>query len=550
MPKQSYIEDFPLQKIRREQSEAIEFALNAFESGKRFVIAELGVGSGKSAVGLTVARYMARTQPRVFSPEMLELRGAYVLTTQKILQEQYIRDFGPETPLKVLRSIKSSSNYECNFYPEQSCAESRRVLSKLKTQLTGTDFMKCCGGGKCKYSVDKAAFLESPVGVTNFAYFLAETMYAGKLVPRQLLVIDEAHNIESQLSSFVEVTFSERFAKSQLTCPSPKSNSQEDVFQWVKTKYKKSLSKRIKELEGLIGSSVADTELTAVLSMQTKQYEQLDKHICKVNRFISSYTPENWVMNVVRTTDGKTRKFEFKPIDVAEFSHEALFKYGDKVLMMSATIVDKDVFCRSIGIDPAEVAFISIPSPFPPENRPVHYLPVGSMSANNIDSTLPVMAAAVKMLLDSHPDAKGIIHATTYKIAQYIKENVKSSRILIHDASDRDEVLRKHVEGPGPTVLLSPSMMEGVDLADDASRFQILCKVPYPYLGDLVTKRRMEKDKGWYPYQTAKSIIQALGRSIRNLNDHAESYILDSDWDRFFTRSRHLFSESFTKALT
>jgi Rad3-related DNA helicase len=92
-------------------------------------------------------------------------------------------------------------------------------------------------------------------------------------------------------------------------------------------------------------------------------------------------------------------------------------------------------------------------------------------------------------------------------------------------------------------------MMEGVDLADDASRFQILCKVPFPYLGDEVVKKRMSRDRSWYTYQTVKSIVQSMGRSIRNETDHAVSYILDADWERFYNMNKKMFPEEFTKAL-
>ena len=84
-------------------------------------------------------------------------------------------------------------------------------------------------------------------------------------------------------------------------------------------------------------------------------------------------------------------------------------------------------------------------------------------------------------------------------------------------------------------------MMEGVDLHDNLSRFQIICKVPFPYLGDLVVQKRMERNKMWYPYMTAKSVIQSLGRSIRNEYDFAESYILDADWERFYKNNRNMF---------
>jgi Rad3-related DNA helicase len=88
-------------------------------------------------------------------------------------------------------------------------------------------------------------------------------------------------------------------------------------------------------------------------------------------------------------------------------------------------------------------------------------------------------------------------------------------------------------------------MMEGVDLKDELSRFQIICKIPFPYLGDLVVKKRMERNDKWYPYMTAKSIIQSLGRSIRNQSDHAISYILDGDWERFYNKNKHLFPLEF-----
>jgi len=202
-----------------------------------------------------------------------------------------------------------------------------------------------------------------------------------------------------------------------------------------------------------------------------------------------------------------------------------------------------------IVIQPNEVAYIRIPSPFPIENRPIHYIPVGSMSKDSIDKTLPIMAEAVKMILDKHPNDKGVIHTGNYKIAKYLLENIKTNRLLGHESKNREEVLKKHYETNEPTVLISPSMTEGVNLADDASRFQIVCKIPFPYLGDLVVKKRMEKNKQWYPYTTAKSVIQAIGRSIRNEKDYATSYILDSDWSRFYSRNEQMFPEEFHSSM-
>jgi Rad3-related DNA helicase len=545
MPKYDFIKYFPFPNIREEQKKAIEFAIDAYESGKKVVILELGTGVGKSATGITIARYVENHFPTIKNEEGETLSGAYVVTTQKILQDQYLRDFGPSSGKNLVKSIKSSSNYRCSFYEDQTCAESKRILSKLGKQLTGTEFQKNCKNN-CPYSIEKQDFIESPISVTNFPYILAESTYAGKLEPRSLLIVDECHNTEAELGKFIEITFSEKFARDVLKCKPLRTETQESVFEWVSKVYKKSLVKHINELEKSLTKLSGDM---AGYGEFSKQYEMLDKHICKINRFIDVYKKENWVMNIVRPdADNKraARKFEFKPIDVSPYSNESFFRLGHKVLMMSATIVDKDIFCQSLGLEPDSVAFMSIQTPFPVENRPIHYLPVGSMSKDNIEKTLPVLAETVKMLLEKHSNEKGIIHAVNYRIAKYLQETVNSPRLMLHDSKNREEVLKLHISSKDPTVLLSPSMMEGVDLFDDLSRFQIVCKVPFPYLGDLVVKRRMESNKRWYSYTTAKSVIQSLGRSIRNEKDFAVSYILDVDWSRFYRNNSGMFPKEYS----
>ena len=86
-----YLNYFPYEKPRKEQTKAIEFAIESFlNSNKRFCIIEAGTGVGKSAIGLTLANYLIDRLPQ--KDEFG--RGSYFLTTQKILQKQYEKDFG------------------------------------------------------------------------------------------------------------------------------------------------------------------------------------------------------------------------------------------------------------------------------------------------------------------------------------------------------------------------------------------------------------------------------------------------------------------------
>ncbi len=526
---------FPYDAIRPAQQDAIDFAINAFTNDKkRFVIIEAGTGVGKSAIGLTVGRYMRG----LYDLDDETSEGSYFLTTQKILQDQYIKDFS--SACGGMRSIKSSSNYQCSFHKKNTCAESLRAL---KVAEKGSRFWKSCVFN-CNYKNAKKDFVESQESVTNFPYFLAETTYSGKLGKRRLLVIDECHNADTELSKFIEVVVTERFAKT-VKLKMPEIRTQLQAYMWIKNDYAPKIASHLKHMESMLEKYEGLKEKLNDFIMIAKKFELLDKHLCKVNRFLEMYDKENWVFNLDHGDARKGRRIEFKPIDISSYADPHLFNYGDKVLLMSATILNRDAFCEVMGIPKDDCSFISIPSPFPVKNRPIYTFPIGKMSAANIDSTLPKLRDAVKEILNQHSGEKGIIHCHTFKIANYLKNNIRDKRLLIHNSENREHVLNEHIRSKDATVLLSPSMTEGVDLKGEHSRFQIICKIPYPYLGDKLVKKRMNKWKWWYSMQTAKKVVQATGRSVRSMDDHAVTYILDQDWDRFYSNNRNLFPKGF-----
>lgn len=532
---------FPHPKIRTTQSEAIQKILDAYiNKGKRYVVLEAGTGVGKSAIGMTVSRYMNNNVDTSFSEEHSE--GTYFLTTQKILQEQYVKDFGK--PRGNMCSIKSSSNYQCSYHKKNTCQESQRLL---KTEDSKSRFFKACVFN-CKYKNEKKEFLESVESVTNFPYFVTEAAYSGKISPRKFLVIDEAHNAEAELSRFIEVKVSERFCKSTLKLEWPSETTQYKVVKWIRETYYPKAKSQLSHFESVLQKTGIKQRITEFTKI-SRQYDMLSSHVEKMSIFLSNYNKDNWIMEKIPSDGRSQRKFSFRAIDISGFANSYLTRLGKRVLFMSATILDKTTFCKSLGLDESDVEYISIETPFPVENRPVYFYPIGSMSAKSINYSLPKMVSAIREILKTHKNEKGIIHCHTFKIANYIKKNIRSKRLLVHTSEDRDIVLDKHIKSKEPTILLSPSMSEGVDLKDDLSRFQIIVKIPYPYLGDPLIRKRMNKWEKWYPLQTAKTVMQAAGRSVRSDSDTATTYILDSDWERFFSRNRSLFPDSFKRSI-
>ena len=112
---------FPYAEPRQQQIEAIDKIIQAWRDGKKIAIIEAGTGVGKSAIGLTVSRYITNNSlpQEGFEP------GAHFITTQKVLQEQYVKDFGRSGML----SLKSSANYQCHYHKSNTCAESLRAVS-------------------------------------------------------------------------------------------------------------------------------------------------------------------------------------------------------------------------------------------------------------------------------------------------------------------------------------------------------------------------------------------------------------------------------------
>ena len=105
---------------------------------------------------LTVSEFLRRytTCPNDLKP------GGNFLTTQKILQEQYTRDFKH----LGMNSVYSSTNYKCKFHKQNTCGESSRLL---RTAQKGDKFWNTCMFN-CPYKKAKTSFIDGALLGHNF----------------------------------------------------------------------------------------------------------------------------------------------------------------------------------------------------------------------------------------------------------------------------------------------------------------------------------------------------------------------------------------------
>ncbi len=71
----------------------------------------------------------------------------------------------------------------------------------------------------------------------------------------------------------------------------------------------------------------------------------------------------------------------------------------------------------------------------------------------------------------------------------------------------------------------------------------------FPDLSQKRTKVKLERDPEWYDWQTALRLVQTYGRSIRSEEDHAYTYVLDTNFTNFIQKKRNLFPKFFLEAI-
>lgn len=481
------------------------------------------------------------------------IQNAYIITSTIQLQNQY------ESSWDTIVNLKGRGNYQCNLNPEFTvdCAPCTASPELIRN---------CISKKICAYYNQRDRALASPVMLTNPLYLLYSvhcgfaSESAGTATPqgikREALIVDEAHNLESHLIQFAEskLNMSELHDKYGVKCSHLRVTDNittnceliNELHTQLKIRcdyLKEKLEQEFPHLsneDGLQSWAKGISKKVAEKAAKiNKQLYEVDKILQALNICMSSDgSPDDWLMhpNVEENT------LTLTPLKANFLFHHYFGKLASKFVFMSATIGSADQFCKEMGIERSKALYIESDTPFKPEKSPVMVFPLLKMGYKDIDKTLPQMVATVDQLLDEHPKERGIIHSATYKIQKelLLRISLKNrKRLLARDMNDdrkytNQQLLDMHTKSKNYSVLLSPSMMEGIDLYDDLSTFQVLLKFPWASLMDPRVKAKSEAEPNWYANSMWVSVMQASGRSTRHEEDSSVTYILDASFPYFF----------------
>ena len=526
------------------QIEALEFIKYQIRHGKKYMMINSPTGTGKSYFAVMFINwYLNHINPDARFD---------MLTNSKILQNQYVREF------PFIQSLKGRNSYTCHTY-NCSCQEGKEMNKALKRRCEN-----------CPYDAAFSSWLLSDVALTNFHLFDTLHLFLpGHLENKKsnVLIIDEAHDFESVLCDFITMKISERslkllgFNDMKIFNISQKLQNVRSVLKFIDFINEFFMDEMSQLLENL-RSLLANPKITQPEKIRvSKNITNLEATIEAYKTFTKSMDDgtddiNNWVMDYEKENSNVGKKslmpiaFVIQPVWSRKYLNDYIWKHYDHVIFMSGTLLDKDMFAYLNGLDTSLCSYFNVKSPFSPKRRPIYYIKVGKMTFENKEATWEKQKKVLDNIIKRNKDKKGIIHTTNYEIAGWLKEYYKdNTRFLFHTSDDRDKILYEHVTSTKPTILVSPSMMNGVDLKDDLSRFQVMMKVPYPNIKSEKIKKRQRDNKDWYNWKTCVDLVQSYGRSVRSEEDWAETYILDESLSNVMRYNYKYLPEYFTEAI-
>ncbi len=541
---------FPMKDPRPMQGEALSVVKWAIDNDHfDNIVVQAPTGIGKSAIAMTVQGMHS---------------NGYLLTPSLGLTDQYRTDYGSK-----LSEVRGRSNFEC--WARQGTADGAPCY-KGKKRCKHTE-----EADPCPYYAQKFIARSHRLTLSNPSYLFRVAQGDDQFEKRSLLMVDEAHKLESFFMDLLEVriTMDDWILAFGGNLNMPHHYHPQDWLPDIEA-MDRSCSKGLDGIDPDDPTMEDHRESLTRLQQKTKDLLRLLK------------IPTNVVSEI------KPDLAIFKPVRVGHWVPRYLDRLGEQRLFLSATILDIESFLSSLGIENQRTLYVNITeSPFPQENTKIHYAPCGPMSWGKRKHTIPKQVKAIARMMEFYSEERGVIlphsHAIREEIVQGLIAAGYGDRLLTHgsNATERGEVLRTFMtDFSKPYVLISTYVNEGFDFHGRLAEWLVLVKVPYLYTPDPQIAQRMESDEhlwrsehegtekcpyeppsgysgdlcgswtcakpcqSWYNTQTALRMVQMAGRIVRTPEDVGAIYILDRGWDRFLRMNGHLLPSWFKRALT
>lgn len=550
----------------------------------KYVFLEAPTGSGKSVISymthfcyVYIERKMS-VDEAIVNGKLAKLpQTTYIITSSKMLQEQIDGDilrFNLEDYLAMIKGVK---NYECTKLTKETGTYHNYTERFCIGQKTEMKQMLPCYE-TCPYIQKRYEASGKDCTILNYSYFLnaLKNPHNVYFQTRPLTIADEAHLIPDIVLEMYNISLtmfkplqiqklmnqiSMNFNKSAGSAiyelmptlgetfqiflnPSPKL---EDFIYHIDM-----MTETIKGVFEISAGLINDPVFEAMfkkelgkLKEDLKNYDYTDyfeslktrqKDVFIKSELIGNNVLEN--MGNIKHGSYKTYKHNLYDLSESELCRKHFISKLNVCVFMSATLGNIEEFAHLMGLKEGEYTGFRLSSNFDFSKSPIYLAKSGYLNYNNFAKNIDkVLLDTLRVSEHYHSKEKGIIHTSTFQIASLLKEKiynkqggvVNPKRYLFYETSEEKEACIELMKAQTnvPYVIVGPSLYEGIDLKQDSGRFNIIVKTPYSGIDDYIRKK-MEIYNFWYERQTLEKLVQAIGRTNREVDDWSKTYIMDS----------------------
>lgn len=500
-------------------------------------------GSMKSSIGRFVHESMRK---------MDETHSSLVLMHQKVLIDQYDQLF---SEFKDSISIKGKDNYECRIFPELSV---QNAVCQFKPE--------CVAKKHCEYFIKRKKAIKFPFVISNYQLVFSLIDIGFFDFAKDLCIYDECHNLEDLFTSYRICTINnndEKIMENFCDFTERKNPDFYDIGIKILNSYKKlspnKIEKKFSEIFSMrrilcdtISKWLTSDKIDELYNKNKSHIERYnnfllheERMLCKWENYQDTKNNTNYVSDFMH--NDKIFDYSLTPIQVNKMFPNFITNISKKNLFMSATLDKGEQFMKRLGLEDTKYEFIEIDSEFNIENRRVYFFPLVKMNYTTMknEKEMKPMYEMIKGIISKHNNESGVIFTPSYSFTEDLAKRLenfcdKLGYTLMYNLNtkERDEVLQDFydINRFKKRLLISPSFYEGVNFSDDISRFAIIPKMFFKSLASKYVKEKMNIDPYWYSMTALMQLIQASGRSVRNKNDKATTYILDTNALNVFKR--------------
>lgn len=529
-------------KDKEEQKEIANRVLKSLET-KDNVILEAPTGWGKTGLAYQIFKQSGK---RVL-----------ILNHSNVLLKQYV-DLLEHNLKDDCISIMGKTNYRCFKNCNKNVVE-----AKCDSGCPWRD----CPTNFCEYYWRKEQIQKRNLVISNYHQQLLCSSESYDIV-----VCDECHNIEKIIVDYSTVVISQEII-----------NRIREEFDFIKSRYKdeeasiyiklSTLERAIMEINETNYKSIfitfyetlkallemlkpGETVLQEYLSELINPYERYEKRV-RNNEYYENYKYDNYIFEQNR----ETNEYKLVPLFISKEFREAISRLTNKLVLMSATVINPENMAKDLGLDWNKTEYIELGSKVKKENRPIYSIPTCKISMKDQDfESSPEfgnLCNKIIELLNLHEKEgeSGFIYCNSYKLSNMIYRGIlgKTNYHIYMNSNSREtkEVLNQFLDTSKKNrLLISCSFAEGVNFNDDISRFQIIPKIPYMFLGSKRISVKNNLNNRWYINKAIEQIIQVAGRSVRSPEDNAITYILDSAFNRTYLKYKEDYPSWFNEAIS